>query len=304
VRRWKRYYKISPSTSQEETKHTLYGLLKIARGTSFTISAWDNSPEAIHRPLYIRHLTKNQFELDPPLDEGSPEFNRYKKEVLRWEHYATLGIYSALSVILHPRNRKTWSFTGISTMIEEGNPEDRSLEGQKQFLKERPANISKYARINKPPPQEMLIDQKRIAKRLRKYVTKHVYNPEPLITAITLSSTTVPLDYNTYDIHEYNDMMDCFYFKVVIFPEVALRHKEAIKQVLDEWEPIIGDGFNFTLVPELFGGAARAIRLIALGKVLGFWDLITPYDLTSDEKVLEVIRARPGYQITTTGYTA
>jgi hypothetical protein len=79
------------------------------------------------------------------------------------------------------------------------------------------------------------------------------------------------------------EIVDC-YMPVPIKKQKAEEHREELVRLLKDWPdeawgaevPALEDGPSYIQVGGVIGSQQLAFLLFAVGKVLGFWDIITP----------------------------
>jgi hypothetical protein len=83
------------------------------------------------------------------------------------------------------------------------------------------------------------------------------------------------------------EMVNMWFIKVGVNKALAEEHRAEIVSLISEW-PDISKGLSYIHFGGLIGSQDLALMLMAIGKVLGFWEIVTPElfgdRVTNDEK--------------------
>ena len=92
------------------------------------------------------------------------------------------------------------------------------------------------------------------------------------------------LDFNPPESAAREDLekVDMVFLTVGVDKDRALSHREELVKLLNEYPEDLQRGPSYIHVGGVLGDQGRAFQLFALGKVLGFWNVITPADFHAE----------------------
>ncbi len=77
------------------------------------------------------------------------------------------------------------------------------------------------------------------------------------------------------------EKVDCHFIVIGVDKAKAKQYREELLTILNDWpsEPALEDGPSYLHAGAVIGDQGAAFQLFALGKVLGFWKIVTPKTL-------------------------
>lgn len=77
------------------------------------------------------------------------------------------------------------------------------------------------------------------------------------------------------------EIVDMWFVNVGVRKELAQQHRDELVLILQPWQADLEKGLSYIHIGGLLGSQDMALLLMAIGKVLGFWSIITPEFLAS-----------------------
>ena len=113
-----------------------------------------------------------------------------------------------------------------------------------------------------------------------------------------LRVTTIDFNPPVSEAREGLEMVDLVFLVVGVDKSRAQAHRAELFTLLSEWPDVehpLSDGPSYIHVGGILGDQGAAFQLFAIGKVLGFWGLITPATFHVDDPGEAEMMAGRGY---------